>query len=529
MHKLIRLTLVLCLASSAAVSITACGDKKSKVEALAEEDTTNPKKLFAHGVAVLQAPDKTGAIDYDTAYNDFKAAAEHGGGAKASFNAGWVAEVMGDKDMAANHYRAAYEADKAYEPALFSLARVLNETGRGDDAVVLYQDYLTAAGPDSEKAVQIRNDLIVALTAAERYDEALSQAQLVLRKNPENADAYRALSAMYFKQGRFGLSQLCNEKALALNEGDVGTYNNMAVTHYLQGDQERAIDKFKTARKLDSKSFEPNMNLGFIAVDSGDYTLALECFKAATAANPTSLEAKIGLAIALRGTGELDKAASMYNDLLKAEPSNQLIAFNAATLHEKYTKDYNKALKILQGFVDASAGKIGPNHEVFARMERVNASKAAEEERQRQEEERRKAEEERKKRNEQLLADLKATVDAWTPKVEKAATCVPEGYGVEEAQMLLEQTAMVVEAGEADMAPDLKSLLDPTLEVLEYNMNEFCGGGGGGEPPPGAGGGGAPDEGGEAPAEGGGEAPAEGGGEAPAEGGGEAPAEGGGI
>lgn len=457
---------------AALLALAGCpkGGKGPKIDEGALE--TNPAANFQVGLNLLQNPDKkTGAIDYQTAYTRFSAAENLGGGAKASFNAGWVAEVLGKMPEAEGHYRKAYEANPSYEAAMFSLARVLEAQGKTADAVALYKSHADK-NPNSTDA---RNDLVSALIKAGQHDQALAEAQEILRRKPDDATVYRNLSALYYAKQNYSLSQLTAEKALELNEGDPGVYNNMGVTYLIQGDEPAAIEKFKTAIKLQSTNFESNMNLGFVALNSGDYTLAKTCFDAATQSNPASLDAKLGLAVASRGMNDYKAAGDLYDQILAVDPQYDAAYFNAAILHEKYTKDFPRATKYLQSFIDAKAGTIPPTHEVFARMENVKAAQAAEEERKRIEAEKIAAEKERQKRNEELLANMATVITDARGKLTQHASCLDAG-SVEEVTALLDQAQTVVDSKEVDMAADIQSLLDAYLPALNDAI-AACGGG----------------------------------------------------
>lgn len=472
-------TILLTFALLGAMTLTGC-PKGGKTKGFSEEElASNPAANFQAGLDILQSPDRrTGAINYQGAYERFNAAQNLNGGAKAAFNAGWTAEMIGRPDLAEQHYRAAYEADPAYENAMYSLARILIEQGKAAQAVELYRTHVEKH-PDS---LEVRNDYMAALIQAGQYEAAIAEAQTILRKDPKNAAAYRNLSALYYAQGNYSMSQLTAEKALELNDGDPGVYNNMGVTHLLQANEAAAIEKFKTAITLDSQNFEANMNLGYVALNSGDYDLALTCFEAATAANPASNEAKLGLAVARRGVNDYKSAAELYDTIIASDPTNTAAYFNAATLHEFYTKDFAKAAKYLNAFKDAHAGSISPTHEVFARMQRVEQARAAEEERKRQEAERKRLEEERRKRNEQLLTEM-ATLIADTQGLLDTHGTNPECLDpmqVEEYTMVLEQAKMVVDAKDVDMAGDIRTLLDGYIPPLLDHIasNPACGGGG---------------------------------------------------
>ena len=92
-----------------------------------DEETlaTNPAANFHKGLSIVQTPDKkTGEVNYAEAYSYFAKAADLGGGAKASFNAGWTAERLGKISEAEGHYRKAYETDPALGArSLFSVAK----------------------------------------------------------------------------------------------------------------------------------------------------------------------------------------------------------------------------------------------------------------------------------------------------------------------------------------------------------------------------------------------------------------------
>lgn len=453
-RSILRIALLAGFALSVGTLGTGC-PKKGPTE-LTVEQQTDPVAVFQNGVEFLTTPNKEGIIDYSTAYDRFVSAAElfdskgkADKGAKAHFNAAWTAEVLQDGAAAEKHYRLAFEGDPAYEKAMFSLTRVLSANGNHTEAIGLYRDFV---GSHADR-VDVRNELIVALATAGLYDEAMTEAQEILLKDPKNAAVYRSLSTLYYKKGNYGMSALCAEKSLDLNKGDSGTYNNLGVTYLLQENEAAAIEEFKTALKLDPKNYEANMNLGFVALNSGDYALALACLQRAVESNPQSIDAKLGLAVALRGNKDYTKAGSVYDEILKADPQNEYAYFNASTLHEKYTKDFTKALKYLDLYIEMKAGTIGPDHEVFDLKADVEKSKAAEEARIAEE---KRLEAERKEREERALATLKELEGMVATYEAKVKSCDPAVQ--EEVGMMLEQAKEVITSKDTGMAVDLKSM-----------------------------------------------------------------------
>lgn len=446
------------LALAGAIMLSGCpkGSSSSSTSWSEEELASNPAANFHKGLSLVQNPDKkTGEIDYVGAYAAFSKSSDLGGGAKASYNAGWTAERLGQSVDAEKHYRKAVEADASYQAAAFSLARVLAEQGKYTEAADIFKTNADANPED----LGARNEYISALIAAGNMELAISESQAVLRKDPKNAEVYRNLSGLYYAQNNYSMSQLTAEKALALDDSDAGVYNNMGVTYLIQSNEAQAIEKFKTALKLNSGHFEANMNLGYTALNSGDYLLAMTCFTAATETNPGSNDAIMGLAVATRGTGDYKVAGQLYDQIIANDPDNVSAYFNAATLNEMYTKDFSKALKYLQAYVDSH--NVGPTDDVYALMQRVNDAKAAEDEKKRIEAERKKAEEDRRKRNEEVLKGITTKVASMQGilDVHGPTGCIDPG-SVEEVSMVLEQALMIVEIEEVDMAPDIDQMLD---------------------------------------------------------------------
>ncbi len=453
--------------------LAGCPKKGPSVDA--EVLAVDPRANFAEGARLLQ-PDRKGAVDYAGAYAYFaKAADELGGGKKAEFNAGWVAERMGDLPKATAHYRDAFEADPTYLPAMYSYARLLGEQGKNDEAAAVFARYLEVKPDD----LTVRSEYMDALVEAGNFEGAIAEGEAILRKDASSAAVYRSLSALYLKKGMLQMAAIMGDKALELDDKDPNVYNNMGVVLLQQERVDEALDKFEMARTLDSTHFEANMNIGAIALDSGDYARALDCFDKALQRNPASLDARLGKAVALRGSGDFAGAGALYDEIIKSNPDAQAAYFNAATLHERYTKDFVKALKYLTAWKDRQAGSLSPSDPVFARMEKVAELKAAEEERIRLEEERKKAEEERKRRARETLDKMAAVIAETRGKLEQYASCIPEEVGME-VGMILEEVAAVVEAEDTEMATDVKQMLDEYyLPMLDAAVADGCGVGGG--------------------------------------------------
>ena len=180
-----------------------------------------------------------------------------------------------------------------------------------------------------------------------------------------NITVYQLLSRTFYQNGQFDMSLLCAEKAnemlmsVAKEKGqpakkDAGILNNMGVTFLAMEDEPSAFGYFQEAIGIEPNHVEAILNLGFIALNSGNYQFALEKFDAALVTNANHMSAKLGRAVALRGTQDFDGASKLYEQILDGSAADRIAYFNAATLEAKYQKDYKKAQQLLEEYKSAN-------------------------------------------------------------------------------------------------------------------------------------------------------------------------------
>jgi tetratricopeptide (TPR) repeat protein len=370
------------------------------------------------------------------------------------------------------------DASPGYESAALNLGIALATAGRAEEAIQIFTDYL-ASNPT---ASGVRNNLVQTLVNAGQTDEAVVQARKILAHSKDDVDVYNSLAKLYFDQGKYDMSLLCAEKARTLNDGDPGIYVNMGVTYLAKGDEPAAVKEFKTALKLAPKQAEANLNLGWLAANSGDYALAHASFTAVVNQQPGNIDALLGLAIAQRGfdaDGDDEKdvkaAAKTYDKILELDSKNEMAYFNAASLHQHNTQDFKRALKYLDTYVDVNEGELSPTHEVFDRRLSVLDSQRKEEERKAEIERLKREEEERKQRQIAQLKDLKVRTAQLQTDVESLRGCefAMETGMIDQGDMVIEQSMMVVEAGEYSMAVDMLMFMDQLAAYMPENL-EGC-------------------------------------------------------
>ena len=227
------------------------------------------------------------------------------------------------------------------------------------------------------------------------------------------------------------------------------------------------LTQFKTAIKIDPANVQANLNIGYLALDSGDYALARGAFEAVVKQFPGNQDAQMGYAVALRGSGDKDdmkKAEGIYETLLQRDPTNRTLVFNATMLQQKYLKNFDKAKKILDDYQKA-AGTLSPSDDFFKWQASVDEDR--EKERKRQDELKRIEQEriDREKRQKEQLDALQKVVTDWDKDLKNECVAATEAGMM--ASAVLDQAKSVLQEKDLQMVGDVMTFVEQTRPDFE--------------------------------------------------------------
>jgi Flp pilus assembly protein TadD len=272
-----------------------------------------------------------------------------------------------------------------------------------------------------------------------------------------------------------------------LQDTDPGIYNNLGLTYLALKNEAAAIEQFKTAIKIDPENLEANLNLGYIALNSGDYELARRSFETLAKKYPGNVDIQMGYAICLRGMQEFDEAEKLYDALIARHPTNRTLVLNAITLQYKYRGNFKKAQKLLEDYLKVVAGTISPSDEIFKLKDEIDAAEVAKKKADEEEAARIAAAKAAEEAAKKLLESLKAQVATMEKDIAslQGQGCAP-AENLEMLTMVVEQVKEGLNAEDAlSSAQDLGTFLkDAELSLAE--LKAACGGGtpDGGAPAP---------------------------------------------
>jgi len=154
-------------------------------------------------------------------------------------------------------------------------------------------------------------------------------------------------------QGKMGMGKIILSRMEKAHPQEPGIQNNFGVIALSQGNQRLAIAYFRKALGMNHGYAYSSANLGSIYVEYRDYAKAVDLLAEGYNVVRGDLRKGVGLdvandyALALSGSGDMDKAKSVFQEILKSENQNTTALMNYAILLIQKMKDKKEGEKML--------------------------------------------------------------------------------------------------------------------------------------------------------------------------------------
>lgn len=190
--------------------------------------------------------------------------------------------------------------------------------------------------------------------AQERFKNALQSknenALLVagaelLNKNSKDEKVLLGLGQHYLDKNFPDVAKIFYSRVLENNPDHSDANNNLGVISLKEGRESEAIVYFKKALASNSRNLSASINLGNIYLKYHDYEKAERYLEYPYKRDSKNYNVGNNYAIALRGTGQLDKALSVYKSI-EGRSSNSISLLNQAILLAEFKKDFKAAREI---------------------------------------------------------------------------------------------------------------------------------------------------------------------------------------
>ena len=165
---------------------------------------------------------------------------------------------------------------------------------------------------------------------AGRLKDAINIYELILQKDPNNAQAHSNLGVAFQQQGHLKNAIKSFHKALNIKPDFAKAQSNLGVALHKNGDMENAIICFTKAIDLMPSNADAHNNLGFALLDQMKFNDAVNSFQKALAIKPDFAKAHSNLGTTLNKLGKIDDAINHHKLAIKLSPNDHHLLTNFA-------------------------------------------------------------------------------------------------------------------------------------------------------------------------------------------------------
>lgn len=253
---------------------------------------------------------------------------------------------LGDFENEAKMLERANILDSGDRDVLISLAGTYTILGRKDAAEEIYVS-LEESDPDdvsiTVKKVMLDNEVlptVIEETEVEeeqpvdmmeladsarssgRQEEAIHIYRSILDSDPDNTDAYIAVSEIMIDMGElYGAIEFITDATHTV-PNDPRLLKTLGDSYYLANDSARAADAYTDAMKLGMDTAELHESAGHALEDMGMMQMALDNYRKAVSKEPLNINYKLCVASLEHRVGHDRNAEGVLNDILAVEPGN---------------------------------------------------------------------------------------------------------------------------------------------------------------------------------------------------------------
>ncbi len=193
--------------------------------------------------------------------------------------------------------------------------RALKDAGKPAEAVAVYRRAVA-----SVQDAALYHDLAVAARAAGNPAEAMKAEQAALALQRDNPDAMNGLGLLQAEAGHAADAARWFEAAAAADPSNASYWTNLGNARRELGDLAQAEAAYKRALEVDPLYADAANGLGALFVQRGKPADAVPWFERAVQQSPDFYEARLNLGIALQESGQRDRAAVVYREILAKAP-----------------------------------------------------------------------------------------------------------------------------------------------------------------------------------------------------------------
>ncbi len=255
-------------------------------------------EALQRGTALLQAGDAASALPLLRVAMDALPAEP-----RAAFRTGAAAFALGDYALAADGFQAATARDPGWIEAWSNLGAALARLGRHDEAIDVARRALKL-DPQRVASWQALAALLSNRFDKESLEEGLRAVALVLRADPDSAQAHHVAGLLWRKHGDRARAVQHARRAVALAPADAELVEALGEALLVAGEAEAAADAYAQAMSQGVRSAAIERQHGIALLQAGRVADATQVLARALRAEPQDQRTIAHLGAALGAAGD---------------------------------------------------------------------------------------------------------------------------------------------------------------------------------------------------------------------------------
>lgn len=181
--------------------------------------------------------------------------------------------------------------------------------------------------------------------------EAEASCTRALAQDSRSSATYKSIGAIYMDTGRYEKAIEYLQQGRLLDNHDVATSVTLALAYHFSGQDALAERLYREIIELSPKNWKAYFGYGYFLTRLGRHDEALENFRAVLKITPDNILAMTNMANNYLFKGDFEKAAELYEESTRFEPSSAAFANVGTTFYlaedfEKAVEFYDKSLKL---------------------------------------------------------------------------------------------------------------------------------------------------------------------------------------
>ena len=239
-------------------------------------------------------------------------------------------ESQGSRDQAVKYYARLLEHTTEYPELNYYIALYYYELENFANATL----YAKQAAASSSIHIDTAKGLVRLLLELNHLSETEQLLQLLLLKEPRNADLYQSLGDISYEKADFRQALIFYQQAVKLNSNDYHTLFNLANSHFGLGNFQDAVSYYQKALRLDANDRICHFNLGNALFKTENFQEAADHYNRAISLGLVSPEIFFNLGNSYYQLKEYDVSINYHQRALELRPDYVEALFNIAHTYE---------------------------------------------------------------------------------------------------------------------------------------------------------------------------------------------------